>query len=566
MRRKLWLWIILGIILSPLAVARQQVHSEGEYQQFLPMVVKIGYYYLPLVMSPPVPPAYTTSYYMKTVDTVRLYNMGCEAGLRDQLLAGKQESVIVLDFGAPTFYNNEYGTRLFAGYGYVNTVQLGNAIKEFGRGYYVCTGADMESHLTIGIGTTNYPLENFSAIRDETRAFSHGQAWAAMVNEVNAWFVSNGYSAQVAAWGANDMELGWNSFALTKKWIEGYASANEYALLDFGDAQGCPTRLAPAWKCSSKYADWTPAPPTPNQENVWFKAYGAGPNYPLPLIYAVSGVNARQWAYLSLYSYNQHGYRMEITGSFTQWQACQQAYPECEGNLANPDDDLDNTPEDGWNQLQFEVNYWPQTAQVILWSTDIKWMVMTTLALVDANLAGLLMEEREPAWADPGMLVQALADPQLDETMRQSLAEKVKMAEKLAADRALGRSKPADKDAAAGQPALRIADPEPVYGLYPGGDAYFHAWQAEITSHWVGEVDGVHTVAYAGARGSDPEQGLVVIVIFSADRSEMRQEWRHAPQNLGALRILEVKEQILWLTNDAGQILQFDLRTGDFLP
>lgn len=566
MRKKLWLWVVLGVILSPLGVARQQVNSEGAYQQYLPMVVKVGYFYLPLVMSPPVPPAYTTSYYMKTVDATRLYNMGCEAGLRDQLLAGQQDSVIVLDFGAPTYYNNEYGTRLFAGYGYVNTGQLGNAVREFGRGYFVCTGGDMESHLTIGIGTTNYPLENFSAIRDEAQAFAHGQAWAAMVNEVNAWFVSNGYSAQVAAWGANDMELGWNYFALTKKWIEGYDSANAYPLLDFGDAQGCPTRLAPTWKCSSKYADWTPAPPTPNQENVWYKAYGAPPNYPLPLIYAVSGVNARQWAYLSLYSFNQHGYRMEITGSFTQWQACQQAYPECEGNPENPDDDIDNTPEEGWNQLQYEVNYWTQTAQVILWSTDIRWMVMTTLALVDANLAAMLFESREPAWAEPDMLMQALQEPQVDEVMRRSLEEKVSMAERLAADQARGQSKAAAKQGAAAQPALLAADPEPVYGLFAGGDSSLHAWQADIAAHWVGVVDGVHTVVYTGARGSDPAQGLVVVMSFAPDRSAMRQVWRHAPQNLGALRILEVNEHILRLADGAQQILHFDLRTGEFLP
>lgn len=62
---------------------------------------------LPLVIGEP---PYTTSYYMNTVDSNILYDMGCELGERDRNISGNQNNVIILDFGYPYLVSNVYGT------------------------------------------------------------------------------------------------------------------------------------------------------------------------------------------------------------------------------------------------------------------------------------------------------------------------------------------------------------------------------------------------------------------------------------------------------------------------
>lgn len=363
MKRLTFVLIALLFLLSTLhTVARSQ---QGNTRPILvddpPQLV-----YLPLISGPaPTPPAflYSTSYYMSTVATTTLYSFGCELGTRDLNTTGFQDSVVVIDFGSPTYFNGEYGASLLSA-NPTGTSSLATAVKAYGKGYYDCTGWDT-SQLTIAIGTTNYVLgAEYNSVTPE-----HARAWAYMVNEVNDYFIQEGYSGQVVAVGANDMELGWNvtnptADAMTIAWVNAYDEVNYYPLYNYGDAQGCPTRLMPGWQCQAPYS----------QEDVWYISFGAPPSYPLPLVYATYGVNARQWAYLSYWAYNNKGQRMDIVGSMTQWVACQQAPPgSCNETDADPDNDLNNTPQQGFDQLQNEVNYWPQTTQIIHWATDIMW-------------------------------------------------------------------------------------------------------------------------------------------------------------------------------------------------
>lgn len=120
---------------------------------------------------------------------------------------------------------------------------------------------------------------------------------------------------------------------------------------DWGDAGGCP----PYGSCNN---GWT-------QGDVWYISWGASPSWPLPLIYNTVGANADQWYNLSLYSYLNHGGRMDIRGSGTEYQACQQR-DYCSG--------IDNTPAQGWTQLWTALNNDSRTAQSLRWSTDVKWL------------------------------------------------------------------------------------------------------------------------------------------------------------------------------------------------
>jgi len=297
---------------------------------------------------PGTPPRYSTSLYMKTINPLTLYSLGCVHGVRDMNLAGAQDSIVVLAFGRPTMSNEGiYGASLF-GFGPASTTEIAEAVQQFGAGYVACSLEDTESRLRIGAGTSNYgdPVA--------ISWWDHGRKWARMVNDINTWFSNQGLRTRVDAVGANDIELAWNNPTVTRAWVDGYDYANKYPYYDFGAVEGCPTRLAPNWSCSSP---WT-------KNDVWYVSYGAGPAYPLPLIYATTGVNARQWAWMSVYAVEQKGARMEFVGAFTQYQACQQR-GGCTG--------LDNEPDEGWQQLYNELKYDPRTAQTLRWSTDIKW-------------------------------------------------------------------------------------------------------------------------------------------------------------------------------------------------
>jgi hypothetical protein len=178
-----------------------------------------------------------------------------------------------------------------------------------------------------------------------------------MINEINNWLITNGYFNQVSAAGANDLEVGWATPQISRGWVDGYDTANNWQLYHFGDAAGCPPISG---NCgTSSYPEWT-------EEDVWYIAWGAPPSIPTPLIYANSGIHARQWASLSLYSYLNHGERMNFAAAITQYKACLQR-PSALCDL------LDNTPAEGWLQLFLELRIDSRTAQDLDWVTDFQW-------------------------------------------------------------------------------------------------------------------------------------------------------------------------------------------------
>ncbi len=159
---------------------------------------------------------HTFSFYITFINTSWLYNMGCFLGTSDLNTPGPQDSLVLLDFGYPTFNNGKYGANLL-GYGAVTTDQITSAALQFAWGYYVCTGSDYKSHLRIGIGTNNYPGDDHSSV-----TFEHGAAWAKMINQMNDWLAAQKVSAQVDFAGANDIELSWNKPAPSIAWVDGY--------------------------------------------------------------------------------------------------------------------------------------------------------------------------------------------------------------------------------------------------------------------------------------------------------------------------------------------------------
>ena len=330
---------------APAATAQQ----SGPYRLFLPIIQKTEFQSGPEI--------YSTTYYMRYADPSLSYNLGCSLGARDANLPGYQLDLMILDYGRPIYDSingqSQYGSRLFTTATKVDLNQIAVSARNFGLGYYVCTGADLGSRVIIGIGTNNY---EYDGCTNCSLTYGHGQAWANMVNGVNDWFAQNGYSSQVSAAGANDIELSWNTYDRTKAWLDGYDSVNQYEMLNFGAIPGCPYLAAPGARCGG---GWT-------KDQVWFAIWGSAPVWPVPEIYLNNGVNAEQWYLMSVYAYDAHGLAIEFRGVLTQWQACQQVSdPACATT--------DNTPIQGWTQLQNLVNGNPKTVHKIQYATDIRW-------------------------------------------------------------------------------------------------------------------------------------------------------------------------------------------------
>ena len=358
--------LVIGSMIGALfsVVSPVSGQTEPPNQVYLPVILKNSYSEAPAY--------YGVSRYMNTVDPVKSYTYGCQAGSVDKQLEGKQDKIIILAYGQPWGENGEYGVWYYSGT-FANTTVIAESAKQFAYGYWVCTGSDTESTIELVIGTNNYAryingiCSAGSWFCNTTVAYEHGKRWAQMVKEVSDWVVKNGLAGQVSIAGGNDIEFLWNTPAITKAWVQGYDAFDDdkYKFYNFGTCDGCP------------YVGSTWHPPVNNwsMSDAYYVAWGAAPVWPIPEIYLTTGKNAKEWAYLSYWGTNNGRSKIQFQGTLTQWQACLQR-----GGCVVYDDDgnilfgSNNTPEEGWSQMIKELNVWPSTAQwTIRWMTDIRW-------------------------------------------------------------------------------------------------------------------------------------------------------------------------------------------------
>ncbi len=284
----------------------------------------------------------TTSRYMKTVDGITHFNLGCAQT--------QQSGLLILDYGQPSYNGTDYGT-IFPGTKspFIPISDIEYAVKLFLNGYYTCGG---RGFLTVAVGTNNFG----SKVSPE-----HGQAWGQMMVRLNAYISNPGADLRdrLAVVGASDIEVGWNPPGLSRAWVDAYASTSQgIRYYNYGDAQGCPT--TGTGPCD---LGWT-------QEDIWYVSWGSAANpLPVPEIYfnAPPGPpsNARQWVTLAAL---HGGAPMFIPGVLTQWQACQDPGRKCDRGY--------NTPIQAWRQTMdalYAVTPDPNTGQNVLFSSDITW-------------------------------------------------------------------------------------------------------------------------------------------------------------------------------------------------
>jgi hypothetical protein len=288
------------------------------------------------------PPNYeTNSFYMGRTSEADSVALGCYNSDK----AGR----MTLFFGAPTTVNGMPGATVW-GAPNVDVNQVAQSVLDYVRGYAYCR-QNPSFRILLGIGISNSAIDG----RTNDWLVQHGQAWATMVRQVAGVVNANWpWAAQIyAAW---DAEPSWSQFGKAEAWMHGYDSVpGRLAMYVNGSADGCPTSTASGGPCNNGWNQWA----------VWHLAWEHDPALPFPQIYATSGVNARQWQLIDLYSTTAIGDGMFFFGTMSQSGACQQ-----NGGCAG----TDNTPHQAVDQLSWWLASDARTQQSeIDGMTDVRW-------------------------------------------------------------------------------------------------------------------------------------------------------------------------------------------------
>ena len=229
-------------------------------------------------------PANTISLYESTTNASTMYNQGCSA-------AHGAPGLIILDWGQPVYLGNStYGTYDFGGHDDTDTAIL-HAVANFAQGVWYCRTSS--TNIAIGIGQSNYYSGN--AIPLTTAAwYADGQQWGILVNNLQSFITNNHYNV-VGSNGAGDLEVEWENFTLTSSLVNGYNSVTRHAYFDFGDD-------SPGWWSNSQ---------------VWYVAYGATDNFPLPEIY-YNADTTYDWEPLDVWACRYEGGPIYFKGTMSE--------------------------------------------------------------------------------------------------------------------------------------------------------------------------------------------------------------------------------------------------------
>jgi hypothetical protein len=198
------------------------------------------------------------------------------------------------------------------------------------------------------------------------------------------------------------------------------------------------------------------------------------------------------------------------------------------------------------------------------------WAASRMIVQVSANLTA---EQKSMASTGKNPPVdnmqQKLMDPKLDPAARESLMEKIDLAQKADADQKAGETGPAPKAAPdfGSQPQSKVMT-QVETGIFPGSEGMIRPSQAQINNYWQGLVGGQIVMVFAGASAEDPNQGLVVVVTTSADPnvSDIQFKTVTAPGASGSLRVVDEGDGVIRLQNPQGIELRFDRVKFAFIP
>lgn len=117
------------------------------------------------------------------------------------------------------------------------------------------------------------------------------------------------------------------------------------------------------------------------------------------------------------------------------------------------------------------------------------------------------------------------------------------------------------------QRPLSASTPEPwPAGIFDESEAPFPAGRYVIVNRWQLDFGGHHVVVYAGALGTDPSQGVLVVMVYAMDSSTVSIHEIRSAGRQGALRIGSALGRNLTVRPATGAALTFDAEAVRFLP
>jgi len=298
------------------------------------------------------PPPHTVSDYVMAADDTpaALSTLGCDQAKSEPGPQKGRSRFLLLDFGG------QYGTKSVllippptgtAPLTELSYAQVDADAEAYATGYHRCAESGAGA-LTIGITTNN----SLNVSREL------GIEWARdVVNPAETWAARTFPAGQVVMAASNDMEPGFGAAEAAHAWVAGYVSASDgNVFYNSGSADGCAGTTMTGvcnngWTVGDEYAV------TAGLSNRLIQA--------LPQIYTESGIMAEQWQGISNAGPAAGLAPVTFAGELTQ-------HTTCEIPGVGPCTGIDNTPAQGWNQLDQQLNSSPATAQASLpWSTDI---------------------------------------------------------------------------------------------------------------------------------------------------------------------------------------------------
>ena len=227
----------------------------------------------------------TISLYERTVKPWTLAQQGCSAARR------RDNGVVVLDFGKPSFAHHGYGTILFSGRFAANHA-ITTAMVGWARGYVHCLPRHSTAFVTLARGTSNYHPSVPSVL-------AAGKHWAGQTIKFERALRRHGLSRHVASAAADDAEPAWDPrFRKTRAFIDGFRrNAKGHTLYDYGSLDG---GVGSVWSA----------------RQVWFVAGGIRHTVALPEIY--NSAMAREWAEMEQIARHRFHGHVHFAGVMTQ--------------------------------------------------------------------------------------------------------------------------------------------------------------------------------------------------------------------------------------------------------
>jgi hypothetical protein len=221
--------------------------------------------------------------------------------------------VVILSFGRPVAVGA-------SGFGQaISFAQMKATAAAWSAGLAECGVGPWE----VSIGTSN------SGKVDNHNGYSGGARWGRMIEEAQSFA-----DPRVRITGSVDIEPGWGPAGNARAWVDGYVSATQIRLWNFGSADGCPQSISSKITCNN---GWT------IDDVLWVSSHAGANVVAMPQIHTKSGSQARQWAVLAARGVSM-GKPLRLAAITVQTAACTQVRGGC------PTTGI--AAWDGWTQLR----------------------------------------------------------------------------------------------------------------------------------------------------------------------------------------------------------------------